>query len=154
MIQSVANAAAAMGDAATGSLSAAIDEGSPSRITEETGTNFGLGFINAIWDSVAGVQSAAVTMGRTAASSLKDGLGSISGSAAAQMNIETGNRKSQAEALADENSKTAETYAGAIARALSGARVMMNGELVGQLVTDTVSEEIASRYVGKRYGTV
>lgn len=154
MTQSVADAAAAMGDAATGSLSAAIDEGSPSRITEETGTNFGLGFINAIWDSVAGVQSAAVTMGRTAASSLKDGLGSISGSAAAQMNIETGNRKSQAEALADENSKTAETYAGAIARALSGARVMMNGELVGQLVTDTVSEEIASRYVGKRYGTV
>ena len=154
MLQAVTDAASNLGASAAGALSTSIDEGSPSRVTEETGENFGLGFINAIWDSMTGAANAAVTMGRTAAGALRDGVGSISASAADQLSVTAGTRTSEADKLAAENEKTASTYAAAIANALSGARVVMNGETVGQLVTDTVSEEIASRYVGKRYGTV
>ena len=154
MISAVTTAAANLGAAAAGALSGAIQEGSPSRLTAVTGRNFGLGFINAIWGSVTGAADAAVTMGRTAATSLRDGVGNISAAAADQMSVSSSGRRNEAEALAAENEKTAMTYANAIANALNGARVVMNGELVGELVTDTVSEGIASRYAGMRYGTV
>lgn len=154
MINAVATAAANLGAAAAGALSGAIQEGSPSKLTAETGRNFGLGFINAIWGSVTGAADAAVTMGRTAATSLRDGVGNISAAAADQMSVSSSGRRNEAEALAAENEKTAMTYANAIANALNGARVVMNGEMVGELVTDTVSEGIASRYAGMRYGTV
>ena len=154
MISAVTTAAANLGAAAAGALSGAIQEGSPSRLTAVTGRNFGLGFINAIWGSVTGAADAAVTMGRTAATSLRDGVGNISAAAADQMSVNSSGRRNEAEALAAENEKTAMTYANAIANALNGARVVMNGELVGELVTDTVSEGIASRYAGMRYGTV
>lgn len=154
MISAVSAAATALGNAAASALSNAIQEGSPSKLTAVTGRNFGLGFINAIWSSVTGAADAAVTMGRTAATSLREGVGSISAAAADQMSVNSSGRRSEAEALAAENEKTAMTYANAIANALNGARVVMNGELVGELVTDTVSEGIASRYAGMRYGTV
>ena len=154
MISSVADAATRLGEAAAGALSGAIQEGSPSKLTAQTGENFGLGFIYAILDSASGAADAAIAMGRSAASSLEESAGEVSSAAAEQMSISTSGRQSEAEKLAAENEKTASTYASAIANALNGAKVVMNGELVGELVTDTVSEEIASRYVGKRYGTV
>ena len=154
MIQSVADAAARLGDAAAGALSGAIQEGSPSKLTAVTGRNFGLGFINSILDSVGDAENAAAMIGMSAASSLEQTISEISGDAADQMSITGNSRRNEAEALAAENEKTAMTYANAIANALNGARVVMNGELVGELVTDTVSEGIASRYAGMRYGTV
>lgn len=154
MIQSVADAAARLGDAAAGALSGAIQEGSPSKLTAVTGRNFGLGFINSILDSVGDAENAAAMIGMSAASSLEQTISDISGDAADQMSITGSGRRNEAEALAAENEKTAMTYASAIANALNGARVVMNGELVGELVTETVSEGIASRYAGMRYGTV
>ena len=149
----VQSAAYSLGLAAAGALSAAIQEGSPSKLTAETGRNFGLGFINSILESVNDAEMAAETVGLYAAASLNDAISQISDRAAEQMKIPITHR-SEAEKLATENEKTAVTYASAIANALNGARVVMNGELVGELVTDTVSEGIASRYAGKRYGTV
>jgi len=154
MIQSVADAAARLGDAAAGALSGAIQEGSPSKLTAVTGRNFGLGFINSILDSVGDAENAAAMIGMSAASSLEQTISEISGDAADQMSISGSGRRNEAEALAAENEKTAMTYANAIANALNGARVVMNGELVGELVTETVSEGIANRYAGMRYGTV
>ena len=154
MISAVTTAAANLGAAAAGALSGAIQEGSPSKLTAVTGRNFGLGFINSILDSVGDAESAAAMIGMSAASSLEQTISDISGEAADQMSITGSGRRNEAEALAAENEKTAMTYASAIANALNGARVVMNGELVGELVTDTVSEGIASRYAGMRYGTV
>ena len=154
MIDAVSQAAANLGSAAAGALSGAIQEGSPSKLTAVTGRNFGLGFINSILDSVGDAESAAAMIGMSAASSLEQTISDISGEAADQMSITGSGRRNEAEALAAENEKTAMTYASAIANALNGARVVMNGELVGELVTDTVSEGIASRYAGMRYGTV
>ena len=154
MINAVATAAANLGAAAAGALSGAIQEGSPSKLTAETGRNFGLGFINSILASVDEAGNAAALVGMSAASSLEQTISEISGDAADQMSIAGSGRRNEAEALAAENEKTAMTYASAIANALNGARVVMNGELVGELVTDTVSEGIASRYAGMRYGTV
>lgn len=154
MISAVTTAAANLGAAAAGALSGAIQEGSPSKLTAITGRNFGLGFINSILDSVGDAENAATMIGMSAASSLEQTISEISGDAADQMSITGNSRRNEAEALAAENEKTAMTYANAIANALNGARVVMNGELVGELVTDTVSEGIASRYAGMRYGTV
>lgn len=154
MIDAVTTAAANLGAAAAGALSGAIQEGSPSRLTAETGRNFGLGFINSILASVDEAGNAAAMVGMSAASSLEQTISEISGDAADQMSIPGNGRRSEAETLAAENEKTAQTYASAIAQALSGAKVMMNGTLVGELVTDTVSEGIANRYAGRRYGTV
>ena len=154
MINAVATAAANLGAAAAGALSGAIQEGSPSKLTAETGRNFGLGFINSILASVDEAGNAAALVGMSAASSLEQTISEISGDAADQMSIAGSGRRNEAEALAAEHEKTAMTYASAIANALNGARVVMNGELVGELVTDTVSEGIASRYAGMRYGTV
>lgn len=154
MIDDVAAAAAALGQAAAGALSGSIEEGSPSRLTAETGRNFGLGFINSIMDSASDAGNAAMMVGLAAAESLEESVGQISGSAAEEMSISPRTQRSEADVLAEKNEKTAQTYASAIANALSGARVMMNGVLVGELVTDTVSEGIASRYSGMRYGTV
>lgn len=154
MISAVTTAAANLGAAAAGALSGAIQEGSPSKLTAITGRNFGLGFINSILDSVGDAENAAAMIGMSAASSLEQTISEISGDAADQMSITGNSRRNEAEALAAENEKTAMTYANAIANALNGARVVMNGELVGELVTDTVSEGIASRYAGMRYGTV
>ena len=154
MISAVTTAAANLGAAAAGALSGAIQEGSPSKLTAITGRNFGLGFINSILDSVGDAENAAAMIGMSAASSLEQTISEISGDAADQMSIAGNSRRNEAEALAAENEKTAMTYANAIANALNGARVVINGELVGELVTDTVSEGIASRYAGMRYGTV
>lgn len=154
MIDSVASAAAAMGNAAAGALSSSIDEGSPSRRTAESGRNFDLGFINQILSGASDAGSAAAIVGRSAAESLEETIGEVQSSAADEMSILPGSRRTEAETLAAENEKTAMTYASAIAQALSGAKVMMNGTLVGELVTDTVSEGIANRYAGRRYGTV
>lgn len=154
MISAVTTAAANLGAAAAGALSGAIQEGSPSKLTAITGRNFGLGFINSILDSVGDAENAAAMIGMSAASSLEQTISEISVDAADQMSITGNSRRNEAEALAAENEKTAMTYANAIANALNGARVVMNGELVGELVTDTVSEGIASRYAGMRYGTV
>lgn len=154
MIDSVASAAAALGNAAAGALSSSIDEGSPSRRTAESGRNFDLGFINQILSGASEAGSAAAIVGRSAAESLEETIGEVRSSAADEMSILPGSRRTEAETLAAENERTAMTYASAIAQALSGARVMMNGTLVGELVTDTVSEGIANRYAGRRYGTV
>lgn len=154
MIDSVASAAAALGNAAAGALSSSIDEGSPSRRTAESGRNFDLGFINQILSGASDAGSAAAIVGRSAAESLEETIGEVRSSAADEMSILPGSRRTEAETLAAENERTAMTYASAIAQALSGARVMMNGTLVGELVTDTVSEGIANRYAGRRYGTV
>ena len=154
MIGAVERAAANLGAAAAGALSGAIQEGSPSKLTAETGRNFGLGFINSILASVDEAGNAAAMVGMSAAASLEQTISEISGDAADQMSITGNGRRNEAEALAAENEKTAMTYASAIANALNGARVVMNGELVGELVTDTVSEGIANRYAGMRYGTV
>lgn len=154
MLNAVTTAAANLGAAAAGALSGSIQEGSPSKLTAETGRNFGLGFINSIMASVDDAGNAAAMVGMSAASSLEQTISEISGDAADQMSIPGTSRRSEAETLAAENEKTAQTYASAIAQALSGAKVMMNGTLVGELVTDTVSEGIASRYAGMRYGTV
>lgn len=154
MISAVTTAAANLGAAAAGTLSGAIQEGSPSKLTAVTGRNFGLGFINSILDSVGDAENAAAMIGMSAASSLEQTISEISGDAADQMSVTGSTKKSEAETLAAENEKTAQTYASAIANALNGAKVMMNGETVGELVADTVSETIASRFAGRRYGTV
>ena len=154
MTSYVTTAAYNLGRAAANALSNAIQEGSPSKLTAETGRNFGLGFINSILASVDEAGNAAAMVGMSAAASLEQTISEISGDAADQMSITGNGRRNEAEALAAENEKTAMTYASAIANALNGARVVMNGELVGELVTDTVSEGIANRYAGMRYGTV
>ena len=154
MTSYVTSAAYNLGRAAANALSNAIQEGSPSKLTAETGRNFGLGFINSILASVDEAGNAAAMVGMSAAASLEQTISEISGDAADQMSITGNGRRNEAEALAAENEKTAMTYASAIANALNGARVVMNGELVGELVTDTVSEGIANRYAGMRYGTV
>lgn len=152
MIGAVADAAAAMGAAAGDSLSGSIDEGSPSRLTAKSGVNFGLGFINAVLGSAAAAGQAAALMGVTASESLAKGANALSGMAADQMSLS--GRNSFSETRAAENERNAMTLGNVIASALNGARVEMNGVLVGELVTETVSEGIANRYAGMRYGTV
>lgn len=152
MIDSVASAAAAMGNAAAGSLSESIQESSPSRLTAETGTNFGLGFINAILNSADAARNAAALMGLSANDSLTKSMSDVSLAAADQMSV-TG-RNGLTDSRDAESERHAMAIGAVIAEALNGARVEMNGVLVGQLVTDTVSEGIADRYSGRRYGTV
>lgn len=152
MIGAVADAAAAMGTAAGDALSGSIDEGSPSRLTAQSGVNFGLGFINAVLGSAAAAGQAAALMGVTASDALAKGASELSGMAADQMSLS--GRNSFSETRAAENERNAQALGNVIASALNGARVEMNGVLVGELVTETVSEGIANRYAGMRYGTV
>ena len=154
MIDAVAEAAGNLGKAAAGSLSGSIQEGSPSKLTAETGRNFGLGFIGSILESVTGAESAAMLVGRSAASSLNQSIHELGTTASDQLSITGRTGRSEAETLAAENEKAAAAYASAIAEALNGASVVMDGRIVGELVTDTVSEGIADRYARKRYGTV
>lgn len=154
MTDTVYNAAWNIGITAANALSAAIQEGSPSKLTGESGMNFGLGFINSIMNSAGEAGEAAAVLGGSAAASLERTVGDMQNMAAADLSLPVKSRQTETERYAAESERTAQMYAEAIASSLNGARVVMNGELVGELVTDTVSEGIASRASGKRWGTV
>lgn len=153
MIDDATAAAANLGSAAAKALSSAIQEGSPSKLTAETGRNFGLGFINSILSSASDASDAAVLVGRSAASALEGAVSDVQSMAANDMNLPVKQRRSEAEVYAAESEKAAQQYADAIARALDGARVVMDGEDVGRLVMPTVSEMIAAEAGSRRWGT-
>ena len=153
MIDDATAAASNLGSAAAKALSSAIQEGSPSKLTAETGRNFGLGFINSILSSANDASDAAVLMGRSAASALEGAVSDVQSMAANDMNLPVKQRRSEAEVYAAESEKAAQQYADAIARALNGARVVMDGEDVGRLVMPTVSEMIAAEAGSRRWGT-
>lgn len=153
MQSAVTSAASNLGSAAVSSLSYSIREGSPSKITRETGMNFDRGFINGILAGMTDAEHAAVRIGNGAVYSLDRSIGAIGGAAADEMSIPIKYHRSEAEVLAAENEKTAQQYAAAIADALNGTKVEMDGEQVGILVMPTVSEMIAEDSIAKRWGT-
>ena len=154
MTSIVVTAAHNLGISAANALSSAIQEGSPSKLTAQSGENFGLGFINHILAGVEDASDAAALMGASAAESLDATVDDIRGTAADEMSLPTRRRTSEAETQAVESEKNAQQIAAAIANALNGCTVAMNGEKVGELVMPTVSEGIAAESESKRWGTV
>lgn len=154
MIADAAAAASELGAAAGNALSGIIQEGSPSKLTGQSGDNFGLGFINHILASVDDAGEAAALMGASAAESLDATISEIRSTAANDMSLPVRQLPSQAEIQAVESEKNAQQIAAAIADALNGCTVEMDGEAVGILVMPTVSERIAAESESKRWGTV
>lgn len=154
MIAGAAAAASELGAAAGNALSGIIQEGSPSKLTGQSGDNFGLGFINHILASVDDAGEAAALMGASAAESLDATISEIRSTAANDMSLPVRHLPSQAEIQAVESEKNAQQIATAIADALNGCTVEMDGEAVGTLVMPTVSERIAAESESKRWGTV
>lgn len=154
MTSVVHTAAWNLGITAANALSAAIQEGSPSKLTTESGDNFGLGFINSILNSAENAGDAAAILGSTAAASLERTISDMQGMAVNDMSLPARSRQSEAERYAAESEHAVQRYAEAIAHALSGAQVVMDGETVGRLVMPTVSEQIAYESDLRRLGTL
>lgn len=153
MTDTVHSAAWDLGITAAEALSGAIREGSPSRVTAQTGLNFGLGFIRSIMYSADDAAAAAAQMGRTAAASLEKTVSDVRSMAADGMSVPVTARQSQIERQAIETERTAQIYAEAVSHALCNAKVVMDGESVGRLVTPTVSENIARDSSWRRFST-
>ena len=154
MTGAVTSAAHNLGIAAINALNNALVIGSPSRLTGETGANFGLGFINSIADSAEDAGKAAALLGISAAASLERTVSDMQGMAVNDMSLPARSHQSEAERYAAESEHAVQRYAEAIAHALSGAQVVMDGEMVGRLVMPTVSEQIAYESDLRRLGTI
>lgn len=145
MIDRAASAAASLGAAGTSSLSNIIQEGSPSRITGESGDNFGLGFINHILDSVDGAADAAARMGRSAGDALAYTVRGI-GAEAAEIPLPQRSgyaRMAEAYPSGQQNNPAVEQMTNRIIEALSHMGVYIDGEPAGHVLTPYISEEIA-----------
>lgn len=152
MIGAVSDAAAAMGTAAGDSLSGAIQEGSPSKLTAKSGKNFALGFIGGINSHTNAARNAAAMMGIEAYNSLAASAREMSSAAADQVSVSSRIGRPQVRAVNDERSTA--MIGRSIADAINGARVVMDSTQVGQLVTGTVSSGLANGYARRRNGTV
>ncbi|MBE5797464.1 MAG: phage tail tape measure protein [Clostridiales bacterium] len=149
----VTTAAYNLGKSAADSLSSAIQEGSPSKLTGKSGRNFGLGFINNILDSVTDARSAAALMGISAAASLNGTVRQMQNEAVNGLSVPVETSRGAAAIRGAQNEQTAQQFAEAVAHAINGMKVEMDGEAVGVLVTPTVSERIAETSMMRRYGT-
>ncbi len=145
MIDRAASAAASLGAAGTDSLSGIIREGSPSRVTAETGVNFGLGFINSILDSAEGAADAAAMMGRSAGDALAYTVRGIGSEAAEIRYPQAGGyaRGEEAYYSGQQNDPAIEQMTNRIIEALSHMGVYIDGEPAGHVLTPYISEEIA-----------
>lgn len=153
MISEAARAAEELGLAGAGGLSNSIQEGSPSKLTANSGKNFDLGFINSILDGIDTAGDAAFMMGINAAMSLSDAVNRLRNEAVDELSIPVAGSGSRAGSSQYETQNNAEQIATAIAKALDGSVIQMNGEKVGVLVFPTVSELIAANADAKRWGT-
>lgn len=145
MIDRAASAAASLGAAGTDSLSGIIREGSPSRVTAETGVNFGLGFINSILDGAEGAADAAARMGRSAGDALAYTVRGI-GAEAAEIPLPLRNGYGQMAASypgGQQNNPAIEQMTNRIIEAMSHMGVYIDGEPAGHVLTPYISEEIA-----------
>lgn len=145
MIDRAASAAASLGAAGTSSLSSIIQEGSPSRITGESGDNFGLGFINHILDSADGAADAAARMGRSAGEALAYTVRGI-GAEAAEIPLPLRNGYGQTATSyqgGQQSSPAIEQMTNRIIEAISHMGVYIDGEPAGHVLTPYISEEIA-----------
>lgn len=145
MIDRAASAAASLGAAGTSSLSSIIQEGSPSRITGESGDNFGLGFINHILDSADGAADAAARMGRSAGEALAYTVRGI-GAEAAEIPLPLRNGYGQMAASyqgGQQSDPAIEQMTNRIIEAMSHMGVYIDGEPAGHVLTPYISEEIA-----------
>lgn len=149
----VTTAAYNLGKSAADSLSSAIQEGSPSKLTGRSGRNFGLGFINNILDSVTDARSAAALMGVSAAASLNGTIRQMQNEAVNGLSVPAETSRGAAAIRGAQHEQTAQQFADAVAKAINGMKVEMDGEAVGVLVTPTVSERIAETSMMRRYGT-
>ena len=93
-------------------------------------------------------------MGKNAAASLERTVSDMQGMAANDMSLPARSHQGETERYAAESEHAVQRYAEAIANALSGAQVVMDGETVGRLVMQTVSEQIAYESDLRRLGTV
>ena len=145
MIDRAASAAASLGAAGTSSLSSIIQEGSPSRITGESGDNFGLGFINHILDSADGAANAAARMGQSAGEALAYTVRGI-GAEAAEIPLPQRSgyaRMAEAYPGGQQNNPAIEQMTNRIIEAMSHMGVYIDGEPAGHVLTPYISEEIA-----------
>lgn len=145
MIDRAASAAASLGAAGTSSLSSIIQEGSPSRITGESGDNFGLGFINHILDSADGAANAAARMGQSAGEALAYTVRGI-GAEAAEIPLPLRNGYGQMAASypgGQQSDPAIEQMTNRIIEAMSHMGVYIDGEPAGHVLTPYISEEIA-----------
>ena len=154
MIDLVADAAYEMGDSAVLALQNAIREGSPSKLTAESGRMFGLGFTNSILEARQAAADAASILGAGAVGSLNGSISDLRNNIVDEMSLPGSPRQTEADNNRQESERTAQQYAEAVANALQGAMVMMDGTAVGHLVMPVISEQIAYEAGLRRPGTV
>ena len=143
-IEEAARAAAELGAAGTGGLSSSIQEGSPSKITAESGRNFDLGFINSILGMADEAADAAALMGMNAAHALEYTVRRIGTEAAEQTNYpQKSGYTRTAEAYHDRSRANDDSIVDRIVDALNGIGLYFDGELAGHALTRYISEEIA-----------
>jgi len=124
-------AAQNLADAVKNTISGSLDIQSPSRVMAQLGAYTSEGFALGIEDSLAQVREASGRMAAAALSGPVERAHTGGGAAAAGLDRT---------ALGD-----------ALRAALNGVRVDMNGQAVGQIVADTVDEEIGRSAYNARY---
>lgn len=126
-------AARNLADAVKNTISGSLDINSPSRVMAQLGAYTSEGFAMGIEDSLAQVREASGRMAAAALSGPVERAHAGGGAAAAGLDRT---------ALGD-----------ALRAALNGVRVDMSGQAVGQIVADTVDEEIGRSAYNARYNT-
>ena len=147
-VTSVSSAAAALSSAGSSAVRTAWRIHSPSRVAEEMGSRFVEGL-------VLGLDGEAELTGAMKQLSLTSGIlaRSLLTEAAAPMALPLSLPSAQGQGSESPAQETdLNEFAGMVARAISGMRVEMDGERVGEVVAPTVSRLISEAAKSRRFG--
>ena len=130
-------------------LALACLESAAGTLSPAAGSRIGGLFIQGMAAGMEGMRdrmmAAAGTVGEAAAAALRQAVSLPAGRTAGQLTAESGSRMT-------DGRDNAAVYAGAVAAALRGMTVQMDGQAVGMLVTPTVSRNIAMDAALRRVG--
>ena len=153
--ESVTAAANRLGASAAGALRSTLSVRSPSRVTREIGENFDIGLLTGMQKGMPEIGRTAGNIGQLAADMLRQAAPTVTGTPSAQRDAALAESTLQGNAAfrtAGTESLAPSALARALAAALEGVTVQMDGAAVGSLVAPAVSETIAQNALSRRYG--